>query len=101
MKKIKSILQEDMEHCYLCGKNASFEPLDWHHIFGGANKTHSEEYGLMVLLHHRSCHIFGKDSVHQNAETMKMLKAEAQRKAMQVYGMSIDEFIKIFGRNYL
>ena len=98
---MESILQADRESCFLCGMNASFEPLDAHHVFGGANRKLSEKYGLKVYLHHRRCHIFGSESVHQNAETSGMLKAHAQMIAMNLYGWSIEEWLKMFGKNYL
>jgi hypothetical protein len=98
---MKSILQEGNTHCFLCGMNASIEPLDLHHVFNKSDKKKSEEYGLMVYLHHRKCHIFGKESVHQNAEVNNRVKAHAQRVAMQHYGWSVDDWLKIFGKNYL
>lgn len=97
----KSILQTDTAHCFLCGMNANLEPLDMHHIFNKADKKKSEKYGLVVYLHHGKCHIFGKDSVHQNAEVNNELKAQAQKKAMEHYGWSVDDFRNIFGKNYL
>ena len=81
--------------------NANLEPLDCHHIFGGSNRKKSEQYGLKVYLHHNNCHIFGKNSVHQNGEVNRKLKAEAQKIAMQYYGWSEDEFRLIFGKSYL
>jgi hypothetical protein len=68
---------------------------------GGADKKKSEKYGLMVYLHHGKCHIFGKNSVHQNASVNNALKAKAQEIAMERYGWTTEDFIKIFGRNYL
>lgn len=100
----KSIMQTDKEHCYLCGKNsrADYFGLDEHHIFGGYGiRPLSEKYGLKVYLCHNSCHEFGENAVHQNAEVDRALKQKAQKKAMKVYGWSIEDFIKIFGRNYL
>lgn len=96
-----SIMQDDSTHCFLCGMNANLEPLDLHHIFNKADKQKSEKYGLMVYLHHNKCHIFGKNAVHQNAEVNRKLKADAQRKAMEHYGWTVDDFRAIFGKNYL
>ena len=87
--------------CWLCGKNGSADPLDRHHIFGAANRSKSEKYGLVVLLCHRECHIFGKNSVHQSADTMKMLRQFGQKKAMEENGWSTEDFIREFGKNYL
>ena len=77
------------------------EPLDVHHIFGGPNRSLSDKYGLTVYLHHNSCHIFGKNSVHTNKEVREKLQAEAQKMAMEYYGWDVNEWIKIFGMNYL
>ena len=81
--------------------NSNFEPLDEHHVFGGANRKKSEKYGLKVYLHHSSCHIFGKNSVHVNAKVDRAIKRIAQKRAMKHYGWTTEEFIKIFGKNYL
>lgn len=98
---IKSIIQADKEHCFLCGMNSNLEPLDMHHVFNKADKKKSEKYGLVVYLHHSKCHIFGKDSVHQNNEVNKRVKAIAQKRAMQHYGWTVEEFRKIFGKSYI
>jgi hypothetical protein len=97
----KSIIQEDRTHCFICGMNASLEPLDEHHVFFGANRKNSEKYGLKVYIHHNKCHIFGKDSVHKNAEVDRVLKSIVQKRAMRHYGWSVEDFRKIFGRNYI
>lgn len=98
---MKSIMQEDNTHCYICGMNSNLEPLDLHHVFNAANKKKSEKYGLLVYLHHGKCHIFGENSVHQNAEINRALKAKAQKIAMKRYGWDIEKFREIFGKNYL
>lgn len=96
-----SILQNDKTHCYICGMNDNLEPLDCHHCFGGSNRKNSEKYGLKVYLHHNKCHIFGKNSVHQNAEVNNALKAKAQQIAMEHYGWTVEEFRTIFGKSYI
>ena len=98
---MKSIMQSDKTHCFLCGMNANLEPLDLHHIFNKSDKKKSEQYGLMVYLHHSKCHIFGKNAVHQNAKVNNALKAKAQQAAMLYYGWTVDDFRNIFGKNYL
>lgn len=98
---MKSILQSDNAHCFLCGMNASIEPLDCHHIYGSSNRKKSEQYGLKVYLHHNKCHIVGKDSVHQNSAVNDKLKAHAQKVAMQYYGWNENTFRLIFGKSYL
>ena len=87
--------------CWLCGRNGSADPLDRHHIFGGANRKKSDKFGLVVDLCHDRCHIFGKEAVHQNAETMQRLHEYGQRKAMAENGWTVDDFRREFGKNYI
>ena len=81
--------------------NTNLEPLDCHHIFGASNRKKSEKYGLKVYLHHNKCHIFGENSVHCNAKVDRALKIAGQKMAMLHYGWNTEEFIKIFGKNYI
>ena len=90
-----------MRTCWLCGKNGADEPLDRHHIFGGANRRKSEKLGLVVDLCHGSCHIFGERAAHRCRETAQALHEYGQRLAMEKMGWSTEEFVREFGRNYL
>lgn len=90
-----------MNTCWLCGANGCFDPLDKHHIFGGANRKKSDRMGLTVYLCHNRCHIFGKKAAHQNKDTMLKLHQYGQRKAMSENGWDTDRFILEFGKNYL
>lgn len=69
-------------------------------VFGGANRSLSEKYGLVVNLCHE-CHNEPPDGVHFNAENMLALRKWAQKQAMEHYGWDEAEFIRIFGRSYL
>lgn len=91
-----SILQEDLSCCFNCGH--SDEKLDRHEVWGAANRQKSKALGLWVNLCHNSCHLYG---VHQNAVIADRLKKKAQRIAMEHYGWTIEDFIKVIGRNYL
>jgi hypothetical protein len=97
---MKSIIQKDTEHCLICKrhKSADYFGLDKHHIFYAYNRTKSEKYGLFAFICHDNCHLNG---VHKNHELDLRLKQYAQRKAMKYYNWSIDDFRKIFGKNYL
>lgn len=95
---MQSILQSDHTKCYLCGRNSNFEPLDKHHVFGGAFRKKSEKYGLTVYLHHQTCHL---DGVHKYAKWNRVVQRKAQLKAMKKYSLTTDEFRQLFGRNYL
>lgn len=96
---MESIMQKNKE-CFLCGKNGFMDPLESHHIYGGANRKHSERYGLKIWLCGNSCHRNGLYSVHRNRIIADQVKAAAQEKWEEVYGTR-DEFLRIFGRNYL
>lgn len=104
MRKNKSILQTDIERCYLCGEPASFyDPLAMHHIFGGckAIRDKAEADGLVVYIHNTKCHIYGKNAVHVNAKVNRALQAEAQKAAMEKYGWSVEDFRARYYKNYL
>ena len=87
--------------CWICGRNGADDPLDRHHIFGGAYRRKSERYGLVVDLCHSRCHIFGPEAAHKSRETMQALREYGQRLAMEQQGWTTEEFIREFGRNYL
>ncbi len=90
-----SKLQEDTERCFICG---SLRMLEWHHIFGAANKKDSEKYGLMARLCH-NCHNEPPHGVHHNGELMKSLRRHGQIVFEETH--SREEFMEIFGRNYI
>lgn len=95
---MKSIIQDlEDKKCFICG---SYNWIELHHIFGGANRKKSEKYGLVVYLCH-DCHNEAPNGVHHNAERMRILRSYAQKKAMKHYGWTTQEFIKLFGKNYL
>ena len=87
--------------CFLCGRNGAGDPLDAHHIFGGANRKLSERYALVIPLCHDRCHENGKDAVHRNGAVAQAVHEFGQRLAMERMGWSIEEFREVFGRNYL
>ena len=95
---MKSILQSKKE-CYIC---FSTNNLEVHHcFFGSANRKLSEQDGLKVWLcyeHHRGTNgVHGKNGSELNIK----LKQIAEKKWIDTYNKSINEFIKKFGRNYL
>lgn len=99
---MKSILQdENNKECYLCRQLFGWHitgRLECHHIFGGGNRKNSEMYGLKVFLchHHHNTPPLG---VHFNALNMEFLRAKGQLAFEKNH--TREEFIKIFGRNYL
>ena len=94
MGKTKQKLNFDVSACYVCGNPNT----QWHHIYYGNNRQNSTKYGYIIglcLEHHT-----GNTGVHFNTKLDKELKQMAQRHFEQWYGYR-EDFIKIFGRNYL
>ena len=93
----KSIICND-QRCYICGTTAN---LHKHHVmYGSANRKKSEEDGLWVYLcgyHHN----LSNDGVHFNKQLDKTLKNHAERKWMEYYGKSEQDFIKRYGKSYI
>lgn len=72
-----------------------------HHIFFGTGlRKLSEKYGLKVWLR-ADLHNMSDRGVHFDKKFDLQLKRMAQEKAMKHYGWSIEDFRKIFSRNYL
>ena len=87
-----SILTNDLEHCILCG--AKKDHL--HEVCFGRNRANSIKYGLVIPLcstHHTE--------MHRNKEWQDCWHIIAQKKFMEYYHKSVDEFIEIFKINYL
>ena len=92
-----SILQKNTERCLMCHSPSW---LEWHHVYGNAYRTKAGDLGLVVRLCHY-CHNEPPNGIHHNRENRRKLQAFAQKKAMDHYKWSIEDFIKEFGRNYL
>jgi len=104
MRSIINGDQKDM--CHYCGR--FFENTHKHHIFGGANRKHSEKYGLYVHLCPKH-HNMSDNSVHFNKDIMDYYHKIGQRSFELWYEetnhCSAEEsrrkFMEIFGRNYV
>lgn len=96
--KFKSLFQDEetQRKCWLCGRPAT----EWHHIFNASNKKNSERYGAMVRLCHY-CHNEPPKGAHHNKETRNYLCKVAQDRIQEEYSMPTDEWLRIFGKNYL
>lgn len=87
--------------CYICRELLHIEctiDLEEHHIYMGNPKRElSEKYGLKV----RSCkrHHTSGEGVHHNRELDLWLKRKGQEEFEKTH--TREEFIQIFGRNYL
>ncbi|RDU22857.1 phosphoenolpyruvate carboxykinase [Anaerosacchariphilus polymeriproducens] len=97
MKKLFSVLTDDLEHCFVCDSS----PVAIHHIFyGTSNRKKSETYGFLVPLH-PYFHTNSDNAIHRGN---KQLDLHLKQLAQSYYEENIgtrEEFIKEFGRNYL
>ena len=74
--------------------------LHRHEIFFGSNRKKSIEYGLVAFLT-PEMHNMSNAGVHFNREFDLELKRLGQKAAMDYYGWNVEDFIRIFGKNYL
>lgn len=91
MVKVTSIVTDDLDTCYVCGRPRD----DIHHcIHGWANRKLSDKYHLVVGLctqHHYEVH-------NGNVELDRMIQRAGQRAFEQAYPDL--NFREIFGKNY-
>ncbi len=93
---MKSIIQSNKE-CFVCHSQRF---LEVHHVlFGNKNHNPAERYGLTVYLC-PYCHR-GNAGVHHNRDLDLKLKMIAEKAYLEHYDKTIDDFIAVFGRNYL
>lgn len=96
MQRNKSIVQDDMSKCYICGTTQN---LHTHEIFfGNSDRKKSIQYGLYVRLcgyHHNQ----SNDGVHFNKDLNRFFKRLGQIKFEKKYGH--DKFMEVFHKNYL
>lgn len=92
---MNSIVQ-GRKQCYVCGTE---QCLHMHHIFYGmANRRLSDRYGLTVWLcgmHHN----LSNEGVHFNKDLDLQIKQVGQRAFERNH--TREEFMQIFGKNYL
>jgi hypothetical protein len=78
-----------------------FEGSHRHEVFfGTSNRQKSIKYGLVVFLK-PEMHNMSNQGVHFNKAFDNELKQIGQKIAMEKYNWSTEDFIRIFGKNYL
>lgn len=91
---MKSIMPTEKGRCYLCGTIGFTHE---HHVFSGtARRKLSEEHGLKVYLC-PGCHA----RIHEDEAFARILKKHTEKMWMFENDKSIDDFIAIFGKNYI
>lgn len=77
-----------------------FEGSHRHEVFGGANRWKSIEDGLVIFLR-PEFHNMGDNGIHKNREFDLYAKRKAQKRWMEFYGKTVEQFRARYGRNYL
>ena len=95
---MESIIDNE-RRCHVCGKSGK---LEVHHVwYGVSNRQKSEEDGLVVWLcpgcHRGRWGVHGYDGYDLNTS----LKREAEKKWLEHYGKTVEDFIARYGKNYL
>lgn len=81
-----------MEKCFLCHRETH---CDRHHIFNGAMRKKSEEYGAVILVC-RECH----ERIHKEIGLRNSLKAQWQQAIMNYQGWTLSKWMQEFHKNY-
>ena len=91
-----SILQSKKQ-CYVCGNTN----IHTHEVYYGTkNRNKSIEDGCCVYLCFKH-HNMSNEGIHFNKELDLKVKQSMERRWLEVYNKTIDDFIKRYGRNYL
>ncbi len=91
-------IDDEWEACWYCRKELAIER---HHDFGGRNRKNSEKYGLVHMLGPK-CHRTGPQNAtdHPIGPIAMACKKDGQRNFEAEHG-SREDFMRIFGKNYL
>lgn len=90
----KSLFPTEDGECFICGYVGDTAR---HEVLHGANRSLSKKFGLWIAVCPR-CH----RNIHAEDNGKYLyLKESAEERFLHEYNVSIDEFISIFGRNYL
>lgn len=95
-KRLTSVFTTDMDHCIFTGSPY----VERHHIWGGYNRDNSELYGFVVPLRYD----LHPNGVRANPKYAKEIDTYLKRKAQsyfEKYYGTREEFMQMFGRNYL
>ena len=85
---------QTQKRCWVCGRVTG---LERHHVLGGPNRKWSEKYGLTVWLCRE--HHTGTTGVHNDRDLSLQLRQAAQVAFERDH--TREEWMRIFGRNYL
>lgn len=89
-----------MDNNYPMWANYRFTNSHKHHIMGGAYRKKSDEDGLVIFLT-PELHNMSNQGIHFNKWFDNYAKKEAQKKWMEYYNKTVDDWVARYGHNYL
>jgi len=99
--KKKRVATPEPEGDHVCAECDEEKYLSIHHVFGNSNRNNSSTFKCVEWLcwkHHQSS--TGIHGTHSDGKLDKKLKKKHQLRLIES-GMTTEEFLRIFGRNYL
>lgn len=97
MRKVESIITDDMESCYLCKTRCN---LELHHcLHGTSNRKKADQDKLTVMLCHRCHHTLVHDNPDRTIDNALMQKAQIAW--MRHNNKHVVDFIERYGKSYL
>lgn len=97
IKKLFSVLTDDLEHCFISGSNV----VAIHHVFyGTANRKKSEKHGFILPLHPR-WHTEGNQAIHRGNKALDTQLKQMAQTYYESHKKSRKDFIEEFGKSYL
>ena len=89
-----------MDNNYPMWANYRFTNSHKHHIMGGAYRKKSDEDGLVIFLT-PELHNMSNQGIHFNKWFDNYAKKQAQKKWMEYYNKTVDDWVARYGHNYL
>ena len=80
--------------------NVRFPGSHRHEVFGAANRQKSIEDGLVIFLT-PDMHNMSNNGIHFNKRFSEYAKKIAQKRWMEFYNKTKDDFIRRYGRSYI
>lgn len=106
MKKLTSVLTSDMDKCFYTGYRGY--DIERHHVFGGANRKRSEEYGYVVplhpWLHPNGAHADNRKCKQLTNKTLTEIDEDLKKRCQEDFELrhgTRADFINLFGKGYL
>ena len=98
-----SIITDDLKHCIECKEKYILrENVELHEVFFGArNREKSIEDGLVIPLCKKEHHRGNLIGIHKDRKLNYKYKKIAEKRWLEHYDKTTEDFIKRYGKNYL